>query len=144
MKVQVEVTKIYSDVVLPKYQTDGAAGMDVRAYSYWSIDTNETLVIKCGFKVAIPEGYEIQVRSRSGLAAKGVVVANSPGTIDSDYRGEVGVILHNTSNERFYISHGDRIAQLLLAPVTQLRWKEVEELDETARGHGAMGSTGVK
>jgi dUTP pyrophosphatase len=128
---------------LPKYATDGAAGMDVLAAEDVTLAPGMRHAVATGLSVAIPEGYEIQVRPRSGLALKhGVSVPNTPGTIDSDYRGELKVIMINHGAEPFPIHRGDRVAQLVLAPVTQARWVEVEELDETARGEGGFGSTG--
>ncbi|QKG70578.1 dUTP diphosphatase [Erythrobacter mangrovi] len=128
---------------LPAYATPGAAGMDVVAAEAITIAPGERHAVATGFAVAIPEGYEIQVRPRSGLALKhGITVPNTPGTIDSDYRGELKVIMINHSTEDFTIARGDRIAQLVLAPVTQAVWNEVEELDATERGDGGFGSTG--
>lgn len=130
---------------LPTYSTSGAAGMDFVAA------VQETLVlapgarhlIPTGFCIALPQGYELQVRPRSGLALKnGITVLNTPGTIDEDYRGEIGIILLNTSTEPFEITRGMRIAQGVLAPVVHAAWTEVEDLDATARGHGGFGSTG--
>ena len=130
---------------LPTYSTSGAAGMDFVAA------VPETLVlapgarklIPTGFCIALPQGYELQVRPRSGLALKnGITVLNTPGTIDEDYRGEIGIILFNTSTEAFEITRGMRIAQGVLAPVVRAAWAQVEDLDATARGHGGFGSTG--
>ncbi len=128
---------------LPAYATQGAAGMDVLAGEDVTLAPGERHAVATGFALAIPEGYEVQVRPRSGLALKhGISVPNTPGTIDSDYRGELKVILINHGRENFAIARGDRIAQLVLAPVVQARWEEVAELDETARGAGGFGSTG--
>ena len=128
---------------LPAYATSGAAGMDVLSAEGVTIRPGQRHAVATGLSVAIPEGYEIQVRPRSGLAFKhGISVPNTPGTIDSDYRGELKVILINHGSDDFPIARGDRIAQLVLAPVTQAAWDEVEELDETARGEGGFGSTG--
>lgn len=128
---------------LPAYATAGAAGMDVVAAEDASVAPGERHAVATGFALAIPAGFEIQVRPRSGLALKhGVTVPNTPGTIDSDYRGELKVILINHGRESFAVRRGDRIAQLVLAPVVQARWNEVDELDETARGAGGFGSTG--
>ncbi len=128
---------------LPAYATDGAAGMDVLAAEDVTLAAGARHAVATGLAVAIPSGFEIQVRPRSGLALKhGISVPNSPGTIDSDYRGELKVILINHGAEAFAIRRGDRIAQLVLAPVTQARWLAVDELDETARGAGGFGSTG--
>jgi len=135
------------DLPLPAYETAHAAGMDLRA----AVPEDEPLVLRpgsrfpvpTGLAFALPEGFEAQVRPRSGLAAKhGVTCLNTPGTIDADYRGEVKVILVNLGEEAFTIRRGDRIAQLVIAPVVQARWTEVAELSETARGEGGFGSTG--
>lgn len=133
-------------VKLPEYKTSGSAGCDVCAFIPEDVilKSGKRALIPTGLSVAIPEGYEIQVRPRSGLAFKnGITVLNSVGTIDSDYRGEVGVLLINTSEEDFIIHNGDRIAQFVVAPVTQGKFKLVEKLDETERGSGGFGSTGV-
>lgn len=128
---------------LPAYATDGAAGMDVVSAEDVTIAPAARHAVATGLAVAISPGYEIQVRPRSGLALKhGITVANAPGTIDSDYRGEVKVILINHGSDAFAIRRGDRIAQLVLAPVTRAGWLEVEHLEETARGEGGFGSTG--
>lgn len=128
---------------LPAYATDGAAGMDVVSAEDVTIAPGGRHAVATGLSVAIPAGYEIQVRPRSGLALKhGVTVPNTPGTIDSDYRGEMKVIMINLGAEPFEIRRGDRVAQLVLAPVTRAGWIEVAELDETARGDGGFGSTG--
>jgi dUTP pyrophosphatase len=128
---------------LPCYATVGAAGMDVLSAEDVIIEASGRHAVATGLSVAIPPGYEIQVRPRSGLALKhGISVPNTPGTIDSDYRGELKVILINHGPEPFPIHRGDRIAQLVLAPVTSAEWDEVAELDETERGAGGFGSTG--
>jgi dUTP pyrophosphatase len=128
---------------LPRYATAGAAGMDVLAAEDVMLAPSARHAVATGLAVAIPPGYEIQVRPRSGLALKhGISVPNTPGTIDSDYRGELKVILINHGVEPFAIRRGDRIAQLVLAPVTLAEWAEVDELDETGRGAGGFGSTG--
>jgi dUTP pyrophosphatase len=128
---------------LPAYATTGAAGMDVVSAEDAVIAPGARHAVATGLAVAIPEGYEIQVRPRSGLALKhGITVPNTPGTIDSDYRGELKVILINLGSEPFTIARGDRVAQLVLAPVVQAAWDEVEELDATERGEGGFGSTG--
>lgn len=132
---------------LPKYETVHSAGMDVRADLSESITLMpmERKLIPTGLFLEIPEGFECQVRPRSGLALKkGVTVLNSPGTIDADYRGEVGVILINLSNESFIIEHGERIAQLVFAKVETATFDLVENLSDTQRGEGGFGSTGVK
>lgn len=128
---------------LPHYATPGAAGMDVLCAEEITLAPGSRHAVATGLSVAIPPGYEIQVRPRSGLALKhGISVPNTPGTIDSDYRGELKVILINHGAEPFAIHRGDRIAQLVLAPVTLADWEEVAELDETERGSGGFGSTG--
>src|SRR6478609_3248547 len=128
---------------LPRYATDGAAGMDVLSAEDLTLAPGERNAVATGLSLAIPPGYEVQVRPRSGLALKhGISVPNTPGTIDSDYRGELKVIAINHGSEDFAIARGDRIAQLVLAPVTLAAWEEVAELDETARGAGGFGSTG--
>ena len=130
-------------LALPAYATSGAAGMDVLAAEDCVIAPGQRHAVATGLAVAIPQGYEIQVRPRSGLALKhGITVPNTPGTIDSDYRGELKVILINHGAGDFTIQRGDRIAQLVLAPVTQAAWEEVGELDTTTRGAGGFGSTG--
>jgi dUTP pyrophosphatase len=128
---------------LPAYATPGAAGMDVVSAEQLILRPGMRHAVATGFAVAIPPGYEMQVRPRSGLALKhGISVPNSPGTVDADYRGEVKVILVNLSEDNFPIERGDRIAQLVVSPVTLASWAEVEDLDETARGEGGFGSTG--
>ena len=132
---------------LPAYETSASAGLDIRANISEAIVLKplERTLVKTGLFMEIPEGYECQVRPRSGLALKkGISVLNSPGTIDADYRGEVGVILINLSNETFTIENGERIAQLVFAKVEQAAWEKVEVLTETDRGAGGFGSTGVK
>lgn len=131
---------------LPRYETAGAAGMDLMANEAFTIWPGQTLRISTGLFVAVPEGYELQIRSRSGLSAnKGIVVLNSPGTIDSDYRGEIGVILHCTHSggEGFSFDVGARIAQAVLAPVIRAEWDLVDSLEETSRKSDGFGSTGL-
>jgi dUTP pyrophosphatase len=128
---------------LPAYATAGAAGMDVVAAEALILAPGARHAVATGFAIAIPEGYEVQVRPRSGLALKhGITCLNTPGTIDSDYRGEVKVILANLGSEPFPIARGERIAQLVAAPVQRAAFEEVAALDETARGAGGFGSTG--
>lgn len=130
-------------LALPAYCTDGAAGMDVLSAEDVTIEPGQRHAVATGLSVAIPAGYEIQVRPRSGLAFKhGITVPNTPGTIDSDYRGELKVLLINHGDASFAIARGDRVAQLVLAPVTQASWHEVDRLDDTERGSGGFGSTG--
>jgi dUTP pyrophosphatase len=145
--VQVRPLPHFEGLELPAYETSGSAGMDVRAAvpvtEPITLKPGERAMVPTGLSVAIPEGHEIQVRPRSGLAAKhGLTCLNTPGTIDSDYRGEIKVILINLGAEAFVIQRGERIAQLVLAPVTRLAWSEVDALGETARGAGGFGSTG--
>jgi dUTP pyrophosphatase len=131
------------DLPLPAYATTGAAGMDVVAAEDVTIAPGARHAVATGLAMAIPAGYEIQVRPRSGLALKhGITVPNTPGTIDSDYRGELKVILINHGTADFVVRRGDRVAQLVLAPVTQGQWVLVDTLDDTARGAGGFGSTG--
>jgi dUTP pyrophosphatase len=130
----------------PSYETILSAGMDLRANISESLILKplERVIVKTGLFIALPAGLEAQVRPRSGLAAKrGITVLNSPGTVDADYRGEIGVILVNLSNEDFLIKNGERIAQLIIAKHEQITWKEVSILDKTERGEGGFGSTGV-
>ena len=143
VKVQVKRLPNGVGLELPRYATEGAAGMDVVSAETVSIAPGARHPVATGLALAIPKGYEIQVRPRSGLALKhGVTVPNTPGTIDSDYRGELKIIMINHGAEPFAIARGDRVAQLVLAPVTQAAWDEVDELDETDRGEGGFGSTG--
>jgi len=132
---------------LPHYETPSSAGMDLRANIGKSVVLKplERAIIKTGLFIELPIGYEAQVRPRSGLAAKkGITVLNTPGTIDADYRGEIGVILVNLSNERFIVEDGERVAQLVIAKHERAEWIEVTELSETNRGAGGFGSTGTK
>ena len=137
--------KALEGAAIPEYKTAGAAGADVCALVESPVELNpgDRALIGTGLFFAIPDGYEIQVRPRSGLAAKnGVTVLNTPGTIDSDYRGELKVILINLGKEKFTVNPGDRIAQIIVAPVTRGRFVAVEALDQTERGSGGFGSTG--
>lgn len=132
-----------SDNPLPKYETLGSAGMDVSSSEDLILHPGFVVSVPTGLYFEIPKGYEIQVRSRSGIAYKnGVFVINSPGTIDSDYRGEIRVLLTTVCNGPFEIKKGDRIAQIVLQPVTRIEFEEVEELSDTERGSGGFGSTG--
>ena len=144
MKIKI-INKSSND--LPKYETESSAGMDIRAYLEDEIIIKplERVLIPTGLYISLPKGYEAQIRPRSGLAIKkGITVLNSPGTIDSDYRGEIGVVLINHSNENFKISNGDRIAQLVLSSYHKIKWQVVDLLDKTERGSGGFGSTGKK
>ena len=132
---------------LPSYATIDSAGVDLKAFLDKPLELKplERKIIGTGIKLALPEGFEAQVRPRSGLAAKhGISILNSPGTIDSDYRGEIGVILVNLSNQTFTVNSGDRIAQLVLKKYEKINWKIIKELPKTSRGFGGFGSTGEK
>ncbi|USG61349.1 dUTP diphosphatase [Sneathiella marina] len=134
------------DLPLPSYETPQSAGMDLRAAVDGTVEIppGGRALVPTGLKIALPEGFEAQIRPRSGLALKnGITLPNSPGTIDADYRGELGIILLNTGEETFNIKRGDRIAQMIVSPVIQAGWHEMENLGETARGEGGFGSTGV-
>lgn len=136
------------EIALPSYETPGAAGADVRANfssrEGVTLAPGARMLVPTGLAMAIPVGFEVQVRPRSGLALKhGLTLVNSPGTIDSDYRGELGIIVLNTSDTPFEVTHGMRIAQIVLAPVVQAAFREVAELGETDRGTGGFGSTGA-
>ena len=135
-----------SDHPTPAYETSSSAGMDLRANIENPINLKplERAIIKTGLFIALPQGFEAQIRPRSGLAAKhGISVLNAPGTIDADYRGEIGVILVNLSNQNFNINNGDRVAQMVIARYAHTKWEEVSVLDETKRGKGGFGSTGI-
>ena len=143
--VKVLVKKLEPSVKLPSYKTNGASGMDLMAYIDKSIELKpgESCLVPTGLSVAFPQEYEIQIRPRSGLAAKNnISVLNTPGTIDSDYRGEIKVILFNHGNKNFKINNNDRIAQMILAPVIKMDLEETDELPESIRGEGGFGSTG--
>jgi dUTP pyrophosphatase len=145
-KVEIRVLRLNhgAGLQLPAYATDGAAGMDICAAESLTLRVGKRHAVATGFAFAIPDGYEVQVRPRSGLALKhGITCLTPPGTIDSDYRGEVKVILANLGEDDFIITKGDRIAQIVVAPVTQGTMVEVGSLDDTARGTGGFGSTGV-
>lgn len=143
--IRVRVTRLphAEGLPLPAYATDGAAGMDLLAAEALEIPPGGRALVRTGLCVALPPGFEMQVRARSGLALRhGVTVLNGPGTVDEDYRGEVGVILLNTGTAPFAVGRGDRVAQAVFAPVTRAVWEEAETLDGTARGAGGFGSTG--
>ncbi len=145
-KVEVRVKRLNhgAGLALPAYATSGAAGMDICAAESLNLRAGKRHAVATGFAFAIPDGYEVQVRPRSGLALKhGITCLNTPGTIDSDYRGEVKVILANLGEDDFMINKGDRIAQIVVAPVTHGHLVEVDDLDETVRGSGGFGSTGL-
>ena len=143
--VKILVKKFDKNIKLPIYKTSGSSGMDLMAYvkSKITIKPSKTSVVPTGISVAIPKNYEIQIRPRSGLAAKkGISVLNTPGTIDSDYRGEIKIILINFSKKLFVVKSGDRIAQMVLCPVAKARLKTVKNLPKSLRGKGGFGSTG--
>ncbi len=145
-RIEVRVKRLNhgAGLPLPEYTTTGAAGMDICAAESLNLRVGKRHAVATGFAFAIPDGYEIQVRPRSGLALKqGITCLNTPGTIDSDYRGEVKVILANLGEDDFMITKGDRIAQIVVAPVTRGVMVEVDTLDDTTRGAGGFGSTGV-
>ncbi len=143
--IDVKVLKTGGYTELPKYATKQSAGADVRSTIDIVIPAHGRALVPTGLFIAVPSGYEMMVRPRSGLALKkGITVLNTPGCVDADYRGEVGVILFNTTDEDFIVNKGDRIAQLVLNKVEQLNWIEVEELDDTERGKGGFGHTQVK
>ena len=146
--LKVKITRINDnhDLPLPIYSTNGSAGMDIVAHldKPIKIEAGKTVLVPTGLAIAVPDGFECQVRSRSGLAAKhGIFALNSPGTIDSDYRGEIKVILSNFSENSFEINNGDRIAQLVVAKYEKVEWQLSDSLDDTERGDGGFGSTGI-
>ena len=145
--VKILIKKTNKEVITPKYKTDGSSGVDLSAFLEKKviIKPNSSGLIPTGLQVAIPEELEIQIRPRSGLAAKeSIGVLNSPGTIDSDYRGELKIILFNHGKEDFIINNGDRIAQMVLVPIVKMEFEEVDSLPNTVRGQGGFGSTGKK
>ena len=145
--VKILIKKTSKEVITPKYKTDGSSGVDLSAFldKEVVIKPNSSDLIPTGLQVAIPEEFEIQIRPRSGLAAKeSIGVLNSPGTIDSDYRGELKIILFNHGKEDFIINNGDRIAQMVLVPILKMEFEEVDSLPDTVRGQGGFGSTGKK
>lgn len=146
-RVHVQITREpgTEDIPLPQYETDHAAGMDVRAavQEPVTLEPGQRILVPTGLRIALPPGYEAQIRPRSGLAIKhGLSLLNSPGTIDADYRGEIRIIIANLGREPYTIERGDRIAQMVVAPVTHVDWEPVKELENTARGEGGFGSTG--
>ena len=144
---EILIKRLSKTIPLPKYETLGSSGMDLSANvdKIVEIEPGKTAIIPTGLIVSIPKNYEIQIRPRSGIAAKNqLTVLNTPGTIDADYRGELKVILINLSEKKFYVEKGLRIAQMVLCPVIKAILKEVDELDETERGSGGLGSTGTK
>ena len=145
--VKILIKRLSSKVTMPQYKTIGSSGMDIAAFldNEILIQPSEKKIIPTGIKLKIPKGYEIQIRPRSGLAANNdITVLNTPGTIDSDYRGEIKVILFNHGKNIFKVENGLRIAQMVLCPVIEAKLSEVEIIDETERGEGGFGSTGTK
>lgn len=141
------IKKKSNKITLPKYETKGSSGMDIAAHIEKEIviEPGDKAIIPTGFSISIPKGFEVQIRPRSGLAAKeGISVLNTPGTIDADYRGEIKVILINLGKKKFFIENGMRIAQMVVSPIIQAQFKEVEFLPETKRGESGFGSTGKK
>ena len=145
--IKIQIKKLSTSVSIPKYETLGSSGMDIAAHikNNIIIYPGEKALVPTGFSIAIPRGYEVQIRPRSGLAAKkSITVLNTPGTIDADYRGEIKVILINLGKEKFVVENGERIAQMVVCPVVQANLQEVEELSQTERGSSGFGSTGTK
>jgi dUTP pyrophosphatase len=145
--IKIQIKKLSNSVSTPKYETPGSSGMDIAACIKNSIiiSPGEKVLVSTGLSIAIPRGYEVQIRPRSGLAAKkNITVLNTPGTIDADYRGEIKVILINHGKEEFVIENGVRIAQMVVCPIVQANLEEVAELSETERGSDGFGSTGTK
>jgi dUTP pyrophosphatase len=143
--VKVLIKKLNPDVVLPAYKTNGASGMDLMAFinKPIKIAPNSSYLVPTGLSMAFSEDYEVQIRPRSGLAAKNkITVLNTPGTIDSDYRGEIKIILFNHGTEDFIINNKDRVAQMILTPVVKMEFEEIDNLPDTIRGEGGFGSTG--
>ncbi len=143
--IKVQIKKLDPKAKIPEYKTEGASGVDIMALldNKITLDPGESKIIPTGLSIAFPDDLEVQIRPRSGLAAKSnISVLNTPGTIDSDYRGEIKIILINHSNEKFEVKNGDRIAQMVLMPVLKFKFEEVSKLDDTIRGSGGFGSTG--
>jgi dUTP pyrophosphatase len=144
---KIQIKKLSNEVLTPKYETSGSSGMDIAAYIEQDILINpgDKALVPTGFSLCIPQGYEVQIRPRSGLAVKkGITVLNTPGTIDSDYRGEIKVVLINLSKKIVSLKNNERIAQMVVCPIKHVVLEEVEELPETNRGAGGFGSTGTK
>ena len=138
------IKRLSKEISLPKYETSGSSGMDLSANVNTNIDPGKTAIIPTGLALSIPKGFEVQIRPRSGLAAKQQIsVLNTPGTIDADYRGEIKVILINLGHHSFKVEKGLRIAQMVLCPIVKAQLKEVDELNDTKRGKGGFGSTGA-
>ena len=144
---KIQIKRLSKKVLIPKYETSGSSGMDIAAHIDKNviIEPGKKALIPTGFTLSIPKGFEVQIRPRSGLAVKNnVSVLNTPGTIDSDYRGEIKVILINFGKEKFVVENGSRIAQMIVCPVEQVSLEEVQDLEKTDRGEGGFGSTGTK
>ncbi len=144
--VKILIKKLDPAVKLPEYKTDGASGVDLKAFikEPITVKSKTSSIVPTGLSVAFSEDYEIQIRPRSGLAAKeNISVLNTPGTIDSDYRGEIKIIIYNHGDKNFLIKNGDRVAQMILSPVVKMEFEEIENLPETIRGKGGFGSTGT-
>ncbi len=144
---KIQIKRLSKKVLIPKYETSGSSGMDIAAHIDKNviIEPGKKALIPTGFTLSIPKGFEVQIRPRSGLAVKNnVSVLNTPGTIDSDYRGEIKVILINFGKEKFVVENGSRIAQMVVCPVEQVSLEEVQDLEKTDRGEGGFGSTGTK
>jgi dUTP pyrophosphatase len=141
--MKVKIKKLIENAIIPQYQTAKSAGFDLHSIEDYTIQPNERVLIKTGISMAIDDGYELQIRPRSGIAYKhGITVLNSPGTVDSDYRGEIMILLINHSNDEFIIQVGERIAQGVINQIVQASFDEVDELNDTDRGSGGFGSTG--
>ena len=144
IEVPIQLLDGHSEAILPQYQTEGSAGLDLKSAEETTLEAGKRALISCGFSMALPAGFEAQIRPRSGLAyKKGITVLNSPGTIDCDYRGEVKVLLINHGDEDFKIEKGDRIAQMVIAAYQPINWNVVADLEESERGAGGFGHTGV-
>ena len=144
---EILIKRLSREVPLPKYETDGSSGLDLAAFIEKNIEIKpgKSKIIPTGLAIAIPKNFEIQIRPRSGLAAKNQIsVLNTPGTIDADYRGELKVILINLGDKSFFVEKGLRVAQMVLCPIVKAKFKEVESLEDTKRGSGGFGSTGVR
>jgi len=141
--IKVKIKKIKDNAIIPKYAHQGDAGVDLYSTEDYILKSGERILVSTGIKIAVPEGYEAQVRPKSGLAVKhGISICNTPGTVDAGYRGEVGVIVINHNNENFNIEKGKKIAQMVFNKVEEAEFEEVDELEETTRGEGGFGSTG--
>lgn len=142
--IEIKIVLTRSDILPPSYATSGSAGLDLRYYGEDRTLLHEGMItFECGFRIAIPEGYAALIIPRSSLGKRGITIPNSPGLIDSDYRGPVSVILKNNGGNPFHLRDGDRVAQMVIVPVPKVVWHLVEELDDTERGEGGFGSTGV-